>query len=601
MTVQSIDKRVATEANMTSASQTSQQGVTSVEDAFMSLLQQATQRFSNTAASSVSPDSVLADHFANMQAESQVNAAQPVQPAQKPDRPVATKDQRTAARADKPRQSQDKSQAAQSSDDNAPAAAPAAADNQPAAADAPQAQTAQTGNQAATQTDAQQQAVQSQVAAVIAQPQQQVIEIDVTVTETVQISETASSGQSAQAALTDPKQALQQIVAQMSQAAGGQTQAATQDPLAGLSKDDRQRITDLQNKIVGDLQKGDAEDALAAATQLVAQLVAKAGQHTVATLNTAQAQSGPQTDAAQAQAQDLGAMLAGTNAQVAIKVQVTETVATTQTPAADTGTEILAQLDIAVQGQATAQDPNQNAAGQNGQSAQSDSLAMPVPVVSGADAAQNAAAADEAKTFSAVLAAQIEATTQVNEAAPEPQPVAAMAAVTSTQAADKPAASQQAQGPRAPRVPLQQQVMDQVSVQIDKAVKDGNDTVKIQLKPYELGKIEVKLEVASDGKVTATVTAEKPETLALLQKDSKGLEKALEDAGLKPDANSTSFSLRGGDQQQNANQGNSSSRQGRKSARGGSSDDDAVPLAGAVSASQTRSGLGGRSGVDISV
>jgi flagellar hook-length control protein FliK len=143
--------------------------------------------------------------------------------------------------------------------------------------------------------------------------------------------------------------------------------------------------------------------------------------------------------------------------------------------------------------------------------------------------------------------------------------------------------------------------MEQVTVQISKQVKDGADTIKIQLKPYELGKIEVKLEVSSDGQVKASVTADKPETLAMLQKDVKGLEKALSDAGLKPDTTATSFSLKGGEQQQNADRGNNNSRSRRGRHRGGSGDDTAA-LTG-TSAAQAGRGrtLGGRSGVDISV
>ncbi|MBI3446376.1 MAG: flagellar hook-length control protein FliK, partial [Magnetospirillum sp.] len=145
-----------------------------------------------------------------------------------------------------------------------------------------------------------------------------------------------------------------------------------------------------------------------------------------------------------------------------------------------------------------------------------------------------------------------------------------------------------------------QLVPHQVSVQIDKQVKDGADTIKIQLKPYELGKIEVKLEVATDGRVTATVTADKPETLAMLQKDSKGLEKALEDAGLKPDSSATSFNLRGGEQQQNADRGNNNQRSRRQRGRGEMGTDATLASAAGIQAAQSRT-LGGRSGVDISV
>lgn len=48
------------------------------------------------------------------------------------------------------------------------------------------------------------------------------------------------------------------------------------------------------------------------------------------------------------------------------------------------------------------------------------------------------------------------------------------------------------------------------------------------------------------------VTVERPETLELLQRDARGLERALQDAGLRTDSGSLNFNLRG-DGQQSAN------------------------------------------------
>lgn len=92
----------------------------------------------------------------------------------------------------------------------------------------------------------------------------------------------------------------------------------------------------------------------------------------------------------------------------------------------------------------------------------------------------------------------------------------------------------------------------QVAVQVQQAAEGGNDRVSIQLTPHDLGKIEVQLEFGSGGKLRAKVMAENPQTLEMLQKDAKGLEKALQDAGLNTDANSLSFSLQqdNGDQAQ---------------------------------------------------
>lgn len=91
----------------------------------------------------------------------------------------------------------------------------------------------------------------------------------------------------------------------------------------------------------------------------------------------------------------------------------------------------------------------------------------------------------------------------------------------------------------------------QMAFHVQRAVQDGNDRVSIQLNPYELGRIDVQLEIGSEGKLRAKVMVENPQTLEMLQKDSKNLEKALQDAGLQTDQDSLSFSLQdSGDQAQ---------------------------------------------------
>ncbi len=86
---------------------------------------------------------------------------------------------------------------------------------------------------------------------------------------------------------------------------------------------------------------------------------------------------------------------------------------------------------------------------------------------------------------------------------------------------------------------------DQVAVQIKTAAGAGKDQISIKLNPAELGRIEVKMELGDDGLLRAVISAEKPETLELLQRDSRGLERALQDAGLKTDSQSLAFNKRG--------------------------------------------------------
>lgn len=87
-------------------------------------------------------------------------------------------------------------------------------------------------------------------------------------------------------------------------------------------------------------------------------------------------------------------------------------------------------------------------------------------------------------------------------------------------------------------------MLEQVSVNIQKAIKDGADRITIQLRPAELGRIEVRIEVAGDGRPSIHVTADRADTLELLQRDARDLARSLNDAGMRADAGSLQFSLR---------------------------------------------------------
>jgi flagellar hook-length control protein FliK len=90
-----------------------------------------------------------------------------------------------------------------------------------------------------------------------------------------------------------------------------------------------------------------------------------------------------------------------------------------------------------------------------------------------------------------------------------------------------------------------QAVMDQITVNISRAVAAGLDKINIQLKPESLGRVEVQLEMAKDGKASAVIHANNKDTLDLLQRDGKELVKALQDAGLQLDESDIEFNLRG--------------------------------------------------------
>ncbi|MBL4614562.1 MAG: flagellar hook-length control protein FliK [Magnetovibrio sp.] len=101
-----------------------------------------------------------------------------------------------------------------------------------------------------------------------------------------------------------------------------------------------------------------------------------------------------------------------------------------------------------------------------------------------------------------------------------------------------------------PQAQYRAQVNEQVNVQISKAIANGMDKISIQLKPAHLGRIDIQMEIASDGRVTAVVTADNKDTLDLLKQDSRELERAMREAGLQMNSGDLSFNLR-----ENANQG----------------------------------------------
>jgi flagellar hook-length control protein FliK len=98
-------------------------------------------------------------------------------------------------------------------------------------------------------------------------------------------------------------------------------------------------------------------------------------------------------------------------------------------------------------------------------------------------------------------------------------------------------------------------VAEQVAVTLRQAVSSGSDHIQIQLQPADLGAVDVKLSINHDGRVTVVVSADRSDTLNLLQQDASSLAQALRDAGLQADSSSLSFNLRGGyqfNQQQGA-------------------------------------------------
>lgn len=114
-------------------------------------------------------------------------------------------------------------------------------------------------------------------------------------------------------------------------------------------------------------------------------------------------------------------------------------------------------------------------------------------------------------------------------------------------------------------------------VVVSLALRGGDEALTIALDPGELGRVEVSI---GQGKEAGQIriVAERPETLALLQRDQRELDRALNQAGLGDMARSLSFSL-ASDQGRQQHQGAAHQGGHRSSGQGGQAFDAERPLA----------------------
>ena len=94
------------------------------------------------------------------------------------------------------------------------------------------------------------------------------------------------------------------------------------------------------------------------------------------------------------------------------------------------------------------------------------------------------------------------------------------------------------------QAPVQQINMPQVAFEVVRQFSQGASRFQIRLDPPELGRIDVRMQVDGDGNVHARLTVERAETLDLMQRDQRSLEKALAQAGLDSGKTNLEFSLR---------------------------------------------------------
>ncbi|MCV0423914.1 MAG: flagellar hook-length control protein FliK [Roseibium sp.] len=87
-------------------------------------------------------------------------------------------------------------------------------------------------------------------------------------------------------------------------------------------------------------------------------------------------------------------------------------------------------------------------------------------------------------------------------------------------------------------------VSTQVAAEIARNLKNGQTKFQMRFDPPELGRVEVNMKVGADGSVQAHLIVERPETLDMFLRDQRGLERALEAAGLNTDSGNLQFSLK---------------------------------------------------------
>jgi flagellar hook-length control protein FliK len=158
-------------------------------------------------------------------------------------------------------------------------------------------------------------------------------------------------------------------------------------------------------------------------------------------------------------------------------------------------------------------------------------------------------------------------------------------------------ASQPAPETQASPVAALHSVTEQVAIAVKRGVKAGNDQIQINLEPASLGKISVRLDFAQDGRVSAVFSADRADTLNLLNGDARSLEQSLRDAGLRADGGSLTFNLSSGDTGSNAR--HFAQAPGYAAAAAAMIESD--PLAALVGTRAVAGGLGHDGSLDIHV
>ena len=268
------------------------------------------------------------------------------------------------------------------------------------------------------------------------------------------------------------------------------------------------------------------------------------------------------TPAMQAQAQQLSKAIGGDNRiNINVNVRNDQNQLTMKTSLTDSSTLVLAQDSAKSSQPATANQPAQQQ-GPNTQQIQQAQLAasqqtqasQQANVQNGPQGAATANSAAGTQQIGALQSGTGNAQHAGGNEALNNTTQSAGAAQQSQQTQQTREAAPQQQAQHLQRSTLPGSVTEQISIKISKALEAGTDKISIQLRPAELGRVDVKMEMTHDGRIMTVVSAEKQDTLDLLKRDSSELQRALADAGLQ--SGDMQFNLKGQERQSAEADGN---------------------------------------------
>lgn len=186
-----------------------------------------------------------------------------------------------------------------------------------------------------------------------------------------------------------------------------------------------------------------------------------------------------------------------------------------------------------------------------GQSGEQDrnrpSNGSPVPQNSGRENSFTGASATASDLSSAQQLAQLigQSAPTSGDASLQTGQIGQPLALTPTPPATAPAATYtpQALAQFAPSA-LPPETLPSLTAELSRGLSGGGDSFNIQLNPSELGRVDVRLLTNDDGSISTRIVVERSETLDFFQRDLRGLERALQQSGLRLSSDGIDLSLR---------------------------------------------------------